>query len=370
MDKSKLKILSFSLDKEIVSSSSRVSSRLSKLCAGIKQYDVVVPYSNNTYVEHASNFKVYGIGGVSKIEKLIKLYIKASQLFNMHKYNLVTVQDVHFVALIAYLIASRFNAAFEVQVHGFEKQWYLRRLISKLVITRADAIRTVSLRMKNDIVREFGIDENKISILPIISIPEINIERSFKIDSTHFIFLTVGRLVEIKNIHLQLTAFKKINEKFPQTQLIVVGDGKERKSLEKYAEKLRLGNNVFFTGHSLDVDTYYKMAHAFLLTSSREGWGMVVVEAASYGLPIIMTDVGLAHEFIIHNHNGIIVPINNEERLIDAMQRLVEDDELREMLGNNAKVSVTHLPNEKQIQTQYIDGFYRAINKKDKLHNN
>jgi len=101
---------------------------------------------------------------------------------------------------------------------------------------------------------------------------------------------------------------EKVVEKYSQAELWIVGDGKQRQAL-KHEVETRLIASVKFQGWQDDLDKFYNQADAFLLTSNSEGWGMVVVEAASFGLPIIMTDVGLAGEVIKDGESGIVIPV-------------------------------------------------------------
>ena len=98
-------------------------------------------------------------------------------------------------------------------------------------------------------------------------------------------------------------------KKYPNTELWIVGDGLERKKLELEIAKYKLENSVKLFGWQNNPDEFYSQADAFLLTSNYEGWGMVVIEAADYGLPIIMTDVGCAGELIENEKSGLVVPV-------------------------------------------------------------
>ncbi|MEK9184817.1 MAG: GtrA family protein, partial [Patescibacteria group bacterium] len=111
-----------------------------------------------------------------------------------------------------------------------------------------------------------------------------------------------------------------------------------------------------------DVGNYYSQADVFLLTSNSEGWGLVVIEAATYGLPIIMTDVGCAGEVIVNGESGIIIPIGDKKALVRNMKRIIEDQELREKLGANAKLVVQSLPSKEETFELYKESWERCVN--------
>ena len=128
------------------------------------------------------------------------------------------------------------------------------------------------------------------------------------------------------------------------------------------AAKLKLENNVKLLGWQNNPDKFYSQADAFLLTSNYEGWGMAVVEAANYGLPIIMTDVGCAGEFIKDGESGIVIPVNDQAKLEEAMLRIINDDNLRKELIEGAFSAIKNLPNKEETMALYKQSWEKAIN--------
>ncbi|PIT95637.1 hypothetical protein COT96_00110, partial [Candidatus Falkowbacteria bacterium CG10_big_fil_rev_8_21_14_0_10_38_22] len=192
--------------------------------------------------------------------------------------------------------------------------------MAKFIVPRADAIRTVSQRLKKQLIEEFGVAEGKITVVPIYVESRIkNYELRIKNNSEKFIFLTVGRLVPVKNINLQIEVMEEIVEslklkvKSLRIELWIVGSGPERKNYELRITNYELGKNIKLLGRKDNLDEYYNSADAFLLTSNSEGWGLSVIEAAAHGLPIIMTDVGLAGEVIKNNESGLVIPVGDKE---------------------------------------------------------
>jgi glycosyltransferase involved in cell wall biosynthesis len=106
---------------------------------------------------------------------------------------------------------------------------------------------------------------------------------------------------------------------------------------------------------------YYKQTDCFLLTSNSEGWGMVVIEAAQYGLPIIMTDVGCAGEVIVDNVSGKVIPVGNLERLVQAMEEILKDQKLRERLGKAGQQKVLELPTFEEVLPRYREVWLKAV---------
>jgi glycosyltransferase involved in cell wall biosynthesis len=112
------------------------------------------------------------------------------------------------------------------------------------------------------------------------------------------------------------------------------------------------------------LDDLYSRADCFLLTSNSEGWGLVAVEAAAHALPIIMTDVGLAGEVIKNEESGLIIPVGDKDKLVAAMERIINDAGLRQRLGQGALAAVKKLPSREDVLQMYLDGWTKAAKQK------
>ena len=158
-----------------------------------------------------------------------------------------------------------------------------------------------------------------------------------------------------------MVALKNILQDYPNTQLWVVGDGPEQAHLETQAKDLGIFEKVHFWGRQADVAVFYKNADSYLLSSDSEGWGLVIVEAATYGLPILMTDVGCAGEFIYDGKNGLVVPVGEVKAFEEGMRKLRSEPTLREALGREVKASLTTLPSEEELTERYVSGWEKAL---------
>lgn len=382
-----MKILSLGLDNSILDKNSALAKRTVEYGALVDKYSVIVPSGADDEVALSEKAKAFGVKSANKIIVLLKIYLQAKKLIKREKINVITVQDQYYLALIGLLLARKFKIGLEAQVHGFEKFFGLRKIIAKYVLPRADAIRVVSGRLKRQLVEEFGVKEEKITVVPIYSgirNKELGIKdnpaesvatRLCRNTEDRFVFLTVGRLVPVKNIGMQIRAIKNlelriknyVSENNPQAEnrmsieLWIIGDGPDRKKLEKLCCELRVASCVKFLGWQNDLRKYYEQADAFLLTSNSEGWGLAVIEAASFGLPIIMTDVGCAGEVIVDGESGIIIPVGDQSKLEESMVKLINDLDLRKRLGKNAWQAVNNLFNLENTLKLYKSSWINAI---------
>ena len=149
------------------------------------------------------------------------------------------------------------------------------------------------------------------------------------------VVLYVGRLSREKGLDVLAQAFRRAASAHPKLELVLIGDGPYRTEL---AETLRGTRHRFLgplTGSSLSAA--YASADMFCLPSRTETFGQVVLEAAASGLPVIVTDQGGAHESVIDNETGLVVPADRPDALAHAIGALASDLVLRQRLGSRAR---------------------------------
>lgn len=183
------------------------------------------------------------------------------------------------------------------------------------------------------------------------------IPQSLTKSTTRFIF--VGRLVDWKAVDLLLTAFQQVAVRLP-CELIIVGDGQERLTLENHAKTLGLAivstprlaseplreikesqsGTVYFQGWLAQEDCAQQLRRAdvFILPSLRECGGAVVLEAMAVGLPVIATAWGGPLDYVDKSCGILVEPTSHDgfvEGLAMAMQKLAESPDLRQTFGQN-----------------------------------
>lgn len=336
-----MKVISLGLDKKILEPHSAVAQRTLVLAQKLDKYLVVVP-AKEQKIELSGQLSVWGIAGANKVASLFNIYKSLNSLLQKEKFDLLTVQDSGFLGFLGLVLAKKFRLKYEVQIHGFEKNNILRDYLAKQCLENADLVRVVSERLKKKIKEKYRLFIGKIYVAPVVVDNNKLINSStidlHKVYPDHFIFLTVGRLVPVKNIALQLRALKKISNK-EKVKLIIVGDGIEKDRLKKLVNDLDIRDQVIFYGWQEKIGDLYHSADCLLLTSHSEGYGLVVAEASNCGLPVIMTDVGCAHEVIKDGINGLVIPVADEEALLEAMNKIQQVDFLQSVKNNISKQS-------------------------------
>lgn len=161
------------------------------------------------------------------------------------------------------------------------------------------------------------------------------IRRNFGVRDERPIILFVGKIASKKRPQLLLDAYTKVRRKH-NCALLVVGEGPLRPILEERVAR-ELIPDVTFTGflNRSEICKAFVAADLFSLPSSvHETWGLVVNEAMNFGLPVVVTrKVGSARDLVRTGVNGYIVPENNPYALSQALERLVEAEELRSQAG-------------------------------------
>jgi glycosyltransferase involved in cell wall biosynthesis len=155
------------------------------------------------------------------------------------------------------------------------------------------------------------------------------------------IIVAGGRLTRQKGFDLLIEAFAAVAEKHPDWQLRIYGDGKERAALQQLIHRLHLYNHVFLMGGTTALQEEFAKGAIFVLSSRAEGFGMVLIEAMSTGLPVISFDCpnGPA-EIIAHERDGLLVPHGDVAALVGAVERLITDTALRHELSAAALAAV------------------------------
>lgn len=150
------------------------------------------------------------------------------------------------------------------------------------------------------------------------------------INSKDFIIGNVGRLAASKGHQFLFQAIKKILEirKNQPVKLLVIGEGKDKEKLIKYAKVLNLEKNVIFTGYREDVEKLMALMDIFVLTSLREGLPRVLVQAAAVGMPSIAFNIDGISEIIKDNYNGFLINPRDVEQLTNRIIKYMDNKEL------------------------------------------
>jgi glycosyltransferase involved in cell wall biosynthesis len=177
--------------------------------------------------------------------------------------------------------------------------------------------------------------------------------------------LFVGRLYrEAKRPDRIIAVWKQIYRQVPQWKLIIVGDGPLRAELEAYCSKNNI-ENISFVGQT-DPTIYYQKAAIICVTSTCEGFSLVLGEALANGVvPIAFDSYGAVHDLISNNETGLLVKPYSTRKYADALSHLLKDETLLNRLRNNITHDFSFFQkfSMERIVSQWLDLFNTLQNK-------
>jgi glycosyltransferase involved in cell wall biosynthesis len=180
-------------------------------------------------------------------------------------------------------------------------------------------------------------------------------------DSQEDYAITVGLLIHRKGIDVLLRALAILQTRGIRQRLVVVGSGPEHAALLTLAKELAVDGAVEFVGEKAHADalSLIRRCRFFVLASRAEGLPLVVVEAMMSGRPVVATNVDGTPAIVKHDLTGLLVDPDNETQLADAMQRVIEDEALRQRLGEAARRSAVDFE-WPRVAARYLDHFGAA----------
>ncbi|MGD1816400.1 MAG: glycosyltransferase [Pleomorphochaeta sp.] len=186
-----------------------------------------------------------------------------------------------------------------------------------------------------------GIDLNLYST-PLNETEKNELFKKYNFNKNCFRIITIARLASEKNIDQMLKYFSELKSTTNNLQYIIVGDGPERKNLEKITKSLKLENNVIFCGEiqPKEVHKFYKCANLFISGSSQETQGLTYFEALASNLPIVCKKNDVLTKILIEGKNGYI--FDNENEFLLKMKAIINDSDLYNSLVKNAPLSVAN----------------------------
>jgi len=175
----------------------------------------------------------------------------------------------------------------------------------------------------------------------------IKSKESLGISGNEKVVTCIASLTAHKNHRNLINAFQNIFN----AKLLIVGEGPLREELEDLVQNLSLTDRVSFLGIRQDVGRIFSASEICVLSSTREGLGLSLIEAQRAGIPSVATDIGGIPEVIDDGVNGFLVESDNPEELAEKINFLLENDEKRKVMGQAAREKFL----EKYELKKYVD---------------
>jgi|SaaInlStandDraft_5_1057022.scaffolds.fasta_scaffold18427_4 glycosyltransferase involved in cell wall biosynthesis len=251
---------------------------------------------------------------------------------------------------------------------------WLLRLLDKIIVTLNTNILVDSFSQQDFLTKENVLSRKSSIVLGSGSISGVDINR-FKPSKVHrklirkqlnikddcLIFLFVGRLKREKGMFELVEAFKNICKNHDNITLLIVGPDEEglKKELISYLDTYK--ELVKFIDFTKMPEQYMAASDVFVLPSYREGFGSVIIEAASSGLPSIGSNIYGLSDAIKTDETGLLVPVRSSKPLEVAMLKLVNNDKLRNEMGLSARGRAIHNFSQDNITLKILQLYKRLI---------
>ena len=244
-------------------------------------------------------------------------------------------------------------------------------------IFRGAAQTTVISSPLVDRARRLGVHRDAITVIPmpVDAAVATELEQPFTARGSSDTLLFVGRLVERKGAAYAIRAVAEFSEAGRTVRLVIVGDGPEREALEALAASLAVEDRVEFTGalSPTEVRERYRAGGVFVMPAitdwkgEQEGFGMVVVEAMAFGLPVVATQSGGIPDIVRDGATGILVPERDVGALTRGIAQLLDDGDLATRLAEAARDDVRHRFAPSRIASAFDTVYRRAARQPDRL---
>lgn len=273
--------------------------------------------------------------------------------FQGRRFDVLRVTDPYFVgpAALAFRRLARVTLAATVfHVEGRER---LKNKVARFVCRRCAAVVVTSRFTRDQVIREFGIDPERVHVthggwteFPAPDRSRADIKRSLGLYGKTLIGF-IGTLSERKNPGYLLEVFRDLHARNSDRRLVFIGrdeswDDSMTRRLRERAERLGIGDAVVFAG---GVDTAQKAAwlaamDLFVFPSLLEGFGLAVVEAMAAGVPVAVSDRGSLPEIVEHGRTGLVLSLTDRGAFTRAVSDLLDDEEGLAAMGRAARECV------------------------------
>lgn len=281
-----------------------------------------------------------------------------SFLFRSNLINIITSKSFDFSPIV---ISER---SFSIENYkGKSIKKLITKWILKISYSKADAIIAISEGVKNSLISDFTLNEDKIKVIynPIASIRDsIQIQDEKISKSTDLNLITIGRLVDSKNQSDLIKVIKILRSRGINAKLKILGEGPLKPKLEKEILDAELENFVELLGYKENVNQYLEKSDLFIFASKYEAFGNVILEAMQVGLPVISYPTkGGPSEIIGENTYGILLKDNSVEEMVEEIIRIMKDTNLYQSYSALSQERANYFSLD-QICLQYLNVFDNA----------
>ena len=227
----------------------------------------------------------------------------------------------------------KLNTKMILRISGFPKMTFFRLNFWKIVLNKIYLVVCPTNSTENDLIKLNIVGTKKIKTLydPVINITKIARLKNEKIDNKFkgkkFI-LAIGRLTKQKNFEFLVSCFKDISEKYKELNLIIIGEGEDKKKLEKISKSLNIDKKVHLIGFQENYFKFLSKCECFILSSLWENPGFVLIDAAASNTPILSSNCKNGPiEILEEDKGGYIFQSSNKNFFLEKFDIFMKADE-------------------------------------------
>jgi glycosyltransferase involved in cell wall biosynthesis len=258
----------------------------------------------------------------------------------------VIVGHVNFTPMIFGLLARNSRLQVLLTIFGIDV-WSKLSKFQRMGLSKVDRILSISKSTRDKMAAANNLNGTPVNILPCTIEPFYG--QNVALISREGLCLPEGKMMlstsrldaseQYKRIEDVIAAMPAVLERVPDAFYVIVGDGTDRKRLEDLSEQAGVKERVFFPGYVQDepLCSYYNACDIFVLPSTREGFGIVFLEAMYYGKPCVGARAGATPEVIEDGVTGLLSDPENPKQLADAITRILQDEQLKVSMGDASR---------------------------------
>jgi len=226
-----------------------------------------------------------------------------------------------------------FNEKLRVKWHH---RWLVDRCIVPCNLVRENALKRASW-LDGSIFRTIYNGRNPVAIHRQDRLEQ---RAAWGLSEKEIVVGVTAQLIPVKSVDSLIRVFARLRVHAPNTRLVITGEGRQRGDLEILAKTLNVAAHTVFAGYS-DAPLLSAGSYDIAVNPSRfEGFPNTLVEYLAAGRAVVTTDAGGVPEIVTDNHNGLIVPCGDEEKLLENLLTLIQKPELRVALEQNARKTI------------------------------
>lgn len=319
--------------------------------------DLIVDSPRQIRIEHSPRLRVWTTGAkrAAYVARATALALRAA---SDRPPDLITTQDPFLTAYVGLGLRRRMRRPVIIQNHSSflgEPYWVrerplvypVLRELARALLPRADGWRVVNMREREYYITRLHLPPDRVRVLPVPCrighllddpVPaDVRRRRTeLGLADAHNVLLWVGRPVRVKRLPILFSVYERVRAQVPGSRLLLIGDPS---LLARNERNIPLPDGATWVGPVAfeDLPAYYSLADVFVLTSTYEGFGRVLVEAGAAARPAVATATAGARDIILHGKTGLLAPVDDSQGLAEHVRALLEAPALAQALGRAAR---------------------------------